>query len=27
VRIEIEGVGELVNPVIQGATPQPIGLD
>ena len=27
VRIEIEGIGELVNPVIQGEVPVPIGLD
>ncbi len=27
VRIEIEGVGELVNPVVQGTTPVPVGLD
>jgi 2-keto-4-pentenoate hydratase/2-oxohepta-3-ene-1,7-dioic acid hydratase in catechol pathway len=27
VRIAIEGIGELRNPVIQGETPQPIGLD
>jgi 2-keto-4-pentenoate hydratase/2-oxohepta-3-ene-1,7-dioic acid hydratase in catechol pathway len=26
VRIAIEGVGELVNPVVQGQTPQPVGL-
>jgi 2-keto-4-pentenoate hydratase/2-oxohepta-3-ene-1,7-dioic acid hydratase in catechol pathway len=26
VRIAIEGVGELVNPVVQGPTPQPVGL-
>jgi len=27
VRIEIEGIGDLVNPVIQGAEPVPVGLD
>jgi 2-keto-4-pentenoate hydratase/2-oxohepta-3-ene-1,7-dioic acid hydratase in catechol pathway len=27
VRIEIEGIGELSNPVVQGAEPVPIGLD
>ena len=27
VRIEIEGIGELVNPVIQGGEPVPVGLD
>ena len=27
VRIEIEGIGELVNPVVQGADPVPVGLD
>jgi len=27
VRIGIEGIGELVNPVIQGGAPSPIGLD
>jgi 2-keto-4-pentenoate hydratase/2-oxohepta-3-ene-1,7-dioic acid hydratase in catechol pathway len=27
VRIEIEGIGELVNPVVQGTTPLPVGLD
>ena len=27
VRIAIEGVGELVNPVVHGAPPEPIGLD
>ncbi len=27
VRIAIEGIGELRNPVVQGETPQPIGLD
>ena len=26
VRIAIEGVGELVNPVVQGTTPRPVGL-
>jgi 2-keto-4-pentenoate hydratase/2-oxohepta-3-ene-1,7-dioic acid hydratase in catechol pathway len=26
VRIAIEGVGELVNPVVQGSAPQPVGL-
>jgi 2-keto-4-pentenoate hydratase/2-oxohepta-3-ene-1,7-dioic acid hydratase in catechol pathway len=27
VRIEIEGIGELVNPVVQGPAPVPVGLD
>ncbi len=27
VRIEIEGIGELSNPVVQGAPPVPVGLD
>jgi 2-keto-4-pentenoate hydratase/2-oxohepta-3-ene-1,7-dioic acid hydratase in catechol pathway len=27
VRIEIEGIGELQNPVVQGAEPVPVGLD
>ena len=27
VRIAIEGIGELVNPVVQGAAPEPVGLD
>jgi 2-keto-4-pentenoate hydratase/2-oxohepta-3-ene-1,7-dioic acid hydratase in catechol pathway len=27
VRIEIEGIGELTNPVVQGAAPVPLGLD
>jgi 2-keto-4-pentenoate hydratase/2-oxohepta-3-ene-1,7-dioic acid hydratase in catechol pathway len=27
VRIAIEGIGELVNPVVQGAEPVPVGLD
>jgi 2-keto-4-pentenoate hydratase/2-oxohepta-3-ene-1,7-dioic acid hydratase in catechol pathway len=27
VRIEIEGIGELVNPVVQGPVPVPVGLD
>ena len=27
VRIEIEGIGELSNPVVQGAPPEPVGLD
>jgi 2-keto-4-pentenoate hydratase/2-oxohepta-3-ene-1,7-dioic acid hydratase in catechol pathway len=27
VRIEIEGIGALVNPVAQGGSPQPVGLD
>ena len=27
VRISIEGIGELSNPVVQGAPPRPVGLD
>jgi 2-keto-4-pentenoate hydratase/2-oxohepta-3-ene-1,7-dioic acid hydratase in catechol pathway len=27
VRIEIEGIGQLVNPVVQGPSPRPVGLD
>jgi hypothetical protein len=27
VRIEIEGIGELVNPVVRGRAPEPVGLD
>ena len=27
VRIAIEGIGELVNPVVQGSAPEPVGLD
>ncbi len=27
VRIAIEGIGELSNPVVQGGTPEPVGLD
>jgi hypothetical protein len=27
VRIAIEGVGELENPVVQGRDPQPVGLE
>ncbi len=27
VRIAIEGIGELVNPVVQGGPPEPVGLD
>jgi len=27
VLIAIEGIGELVNPVVQGAAPEPVGLD
>jgi 2-keto-4-pentenoate hydratase/2-oxohepta-3-ene-1,7-dioic acid hydratase in catechol pathway len=27
VRIEIEGIGQLVNPVVQGPAPVPVGLD
>jgi 2-keto-4-pentenoate hydratase/2-oxohepta-3-ene-1,7-dioic acid hydratase in catechol pathway len=27
VRIEIEGIGALVNPVVQGRPPEPVGLD
>jgi 2-keto-4-pentenoate hydratase/2-oxohepta-3-ene-1,7-dioic acid hydratase in catechol pathway len=27
VRIAIEGIGELVNPVVRGRPPEPVGLD
>ena len=27
VRIAVEGIGELVNPVVQGGEPLPVGLD